>query len=168
MEVQLKNLIKHKQKLLFNVKKKRFFFIPKANLLFSDPPKVQTSQSIIAIDNLTTSVRFECEIDSNPNSTILWKFNNKILFNSKKYSIIQNKTFSYLILQQIQLNFDYGYYSCNASNKLGYNATTIQLRSKGNIKSIVILCLLFYRSLSYHIDIYISYCSQDDISRLFL
>ena len=53
--------------------------------------------------------------------------------NSNKYSILQNKSLSYLTIQQIQSVHDYGLYSCNASNKLGYNSTTIQLRSKGII-----------------------------------
>ncbi len=133
MVVQLKNLIKHKRKLLFNVRKKTRFFLSKIfSILILDAPKVSTSHPIIAEDLSTTDIKFHCDIDSNPESTVHWRFNKQILFNSNKYSIIQNKSSSYLILQQIQSTVDYGLYSCNATNKLGYNFTTIQLRSKGN------------------------------------
>ncbi|CAF3337413.1 unnamed protein product [Rotaria sp. Silwood1] len=94
-------------------------------------PKVSTLYPIIAVDLHTTNIKFQCDIDSYPDSIIIWTFNNNVIFNSNKYSIIQNKSLSYLIIQQIQSITDYGLYSCNASNKLGYNSTTIQLRSKG-------------------------------------
>ncbi|CAF0805722.1 unnamed protein product [Adineta steineri] len=93
-------------------------------------PKVYTIDSIIAADIRETNIKFQCEIDSYPKSEIRWKFQNKFLLNSTKYFMIQNQSLSYLILQQIQSNTDYGIYSCNANNKLGYNSTTIQLRSK--------------------------------------
>ncbi|CAF0978283.1 unnamed protein product [Rotaria sordida] len=93
-------------------------------------PKISTLYPIIAVDLHTTNIKLQCEIDSYPESIIIWNFNNSVIFNSNKYSLIQNKTISYLIIQQIQSNTDYGLYSCNASNKLGYNSTTIQLRSK--------------------------------------
>ncbi|CAF4923188.1 unnamed protein product, partial [Rotaria magnacalcarata] len=94
-------------------------------------PKVRTFDSIVAVDLLTTNVKFQCEIDSYPESIVTWRFNNNnVIFNSNKYSIVQNKSLSYLTIQQIQSNTDYGLYSCNATNNLGYNSTTIQLRSK--------------------------------------
>ena len=134
MEVQLKNSIKHKQKSLFNVRRKKtnerkiFLF----NIFISDAPKVSTSDPIIAADSSTIDIKFRCDIDSNPESIVHWRFNKQTLFKSDKYNIIHNKSSSYLILQQIQSTHDYGFYSCNATNKLGYNFTTIQLRSKGN------------------------------------
>jgi hypothetical protein len=133
MEVLLRNLIKHKQELLFIVREMfgYIFYTKKTKLSFLDAPKVHTLHPILAADISATNIKFQCEIDSSPESTIMWKFQDKILFNSNKYSIIQNKSLSYLILQQIQSNTDYGIYSCNATNKLGYNSTTIQLRSKG-------------------------------------
>ncbi|CAF2872012.1 unnamed protein product [Rotaria sp. Silwood2] len=94
-------------------------------------PKVHTLHPIIAADLHTTNIKFQCEIDSYPESIIIWTFNNSVIFNSNKYSIIQNKSVSYLMIQEILSDIDYGLYSCNASNKLGYNSTTIQLRSKG-------------------------------------
>ena len=87
--------------------------------------------SIVALDLYTKNIKLQCIIDSYPEAKITWIFNNKVVLNSTKYSIIENKTFSYLIIQQIESNIDYGSYSCNASNKLGYNSSTIQLRSKG-------------------------------------
>jgi len=79
------------------------------------------------------NTKLQCEIDSYPESTIIWTYNDRQIFNSNKYSIIQNQSSSYLIIQQLQSNFDYGLYTCTAANKLGKNSTTIQLRSKGMI-----------------------------------
>ncbi|CAF1385753.1 unnamed protein product [Adineta steineri] len=93
-------------------------------------PIVNTLTPIIASDPFTLNTKLHCQIDSYPDSTIIWTYNNRQLFQSNKYSILQNKTSSYLIIQQLQSNFDYGLYTCNASNKLGQNSTTIQLRSK--------------------------------------
>ncbi|UJR23196.1 hypothetical protein I4U23_026215 [Adineta vaga] len=93
-------------------------------------PIVHSSIPILASDPFTSNTKLECEIDSYPESNILWTYNNRQIFPSNKYSIIQNKTTSYLIIQQLQSNFDYGLYTCNASNRLGHNSTTIQLRSK--------------------------------------
>ncbi len=66
-------------------------------------------------------------------------------------SIVQNQTSSYLIIQQLQSNFDYGLYTCNASNRLGKNSTTIQLRSKG--KGLVTLNKMNHQS-TFMIDIH--------------
>lgn len=123
---------KTQTKVIIQCKKRLLFHSRKFICLFTDAPKVFTPHPILAEDLSASNIVFQCEIDSNPESTIHWKFNNKILFNSPKYTIVRNHSMSYLILQQIQSTFDYGYYSCNASNKLGYNSTHIQLRSKGN------------------------------------
>ncbi|CAF0928865.1 unnamed protein product [Rotaria sordida] len=93
-------------------------------------PIVTSLTPILALDLFTLNIKLQCDIDSYPESTIIWTYNDRQIFNSNKYSIIKNKTSSYLIIQQLQSNFDYGFYSCNASNKLGKNSTTIQLRSK--------------------------------------
>lgn len=87
---------------------------------------------ILAEDLFTLNIKLQCDIDSYPESTIIWTFNDRQISNSDKYSIIKNQASSYLIIQQLQSNFDYGIYSCSASNKLGNNSTKIQLRSKGN------------------------------------
>lgn len=93
---------------------------------------ISSLTSILAVDPYTTNIKLECEIDSYPESTIFWTYNNHEIYNSNKYSIIKNQTKSYLIIQQLQSNLDYGLYTCNASNRLGKNSTIIQLRSKGN------------------------------------
>jgi hypothetical protein len=112
-------------------KKREDFLINYFNSL--DAPIVSSLTPILASDPFTLNTKLDCEVDSYPESTILWTYNDRQIFNSNKYSIIINKTSSYLIIQQLQSNFDYGLYTCNASNKLGKNSTTIQLRSKGNI-----------------------------------
>ena len=96
-----------------------------------DAPKLSTQAPIVAEDLHAKNVTLSCQIDSYPSSVISWLYQNRILFNSPKYKIIQNASSSYLILNEIQSSNDYGIYSCNASNKFGYNSTTIQLRSKG-------------------------------------
>lgn len=83
------------------------------------------------MDLFTLNIKLHCEIDSYPESTITWSYNDRQISYSNKYSIINNQTSSYLIIQQLQSNFDYGFYTCAASNKLGKDSTTIQLRSKG-------------------------------------
>jgi len=103
--------------------------------LFSDAPIVNSLTPILACDPFELNTKLECEIDSYPESTITWTYNHQQIFPSNKYSIIQNNTSSYLIIQQLQSNFDYGLYTCNASNRLGRNSTTIQLRSKGKLNS---------------------------------
>jgi len=108
-----------------------FFLFLNNNSKFLDAPIVSSPNSILAADLFTSNVKLHCQIDSYPESTIHWAYNNRDIYNSNKYTIINNKTSSYLIIQQIQSNFDYGFYSCNASNRLGKNSTTIQLRSKG-------------------------------------
>ena len=100
-------------------------------LIGLDAPIVRSSSSIIAVDYLTTNIRLECQIDSYPTSTIFWTFNKQLIVNSTKYSIYQNQSSSILIIGQVQSNFDYGFYSCNASNPLGNHSTLIQIRSKG-------------------------------------
>ncbi len=86
---------------------------------------------ILASEPFTLNIKLQCEIDSYPESTIIWTYNDRQIFNSNKYTIIQNQSSSDLIIQQLQSNFDYGLYTCTAANKLGRNSTTIQLRSKG-------------------------------------
>ena len=105
----------------------------KGNILFIvlDAPIVSSLTPIIACDSYTQNIKLECEIDSYPESTIVWTYNNHELTNSQKYTIIKNQTLSYLIIHQLQSNIDYGFYTCYASNKLGKNSTIIQLRSKG-------------------------------------
>ncbi|CAF1643331.1 unnamed protein product [Rotaria magnacalcarata] len=93
-------------------------------------PIVTSLTPILAMDLFTLNIKLQCDVDSYPESTIVWTFNDRQIFLSNKYSIIKNKTSSYLIIQQLQSNFDFGFYSCNASNKLGKNSTLIQLRSK--------------------------------------
>jgi len=99
--------------------------------LVSDAPIVRTLTPILAADPFTMNVKIHCQIDAYPSSNTIWSYNNREIFNSNKYSILQNQTSSTLIIQQLQSNFDYGLYTCMASNKLGQNSTTIQLRSKG-------------------------------------
>ncbi|CAF0846546.1 unnamed protein product [Rotaria sp. Silwood1] len=113
-------------------------------------PIVTSLTPILAIDLFTLNIKLQCDIDSYPESTIIWTYNDRQIFNSNKYSIIKNKTSSYLIIQQLQSDFDYGFYSCNASNKLGKNSTTIQLRSKGvpETPTNVTITSLTYSSIS--------------------
>ena len=92
---------------------------------------VSSLTPIVAAEPFALNTKLQCEIDSSPESTIIWTYNDRQISPSNKYSIIQNQTSSDLIIQQLQSNFDYGLYTCNASNKLGKNSTTIQLRSKG-------------------------------------
>lgn len=101
------------------------------NLSSLDAPMVSSLTPIVAAESLSLNVKLQCEIDSYPDSTIVWTYNDRQIFNSNKYSIVENPTSSTLIIQQLQSNIDYGLYTCNASNKLGKNSTTIQLRSKG-------------------------------------
>ena len=132
MEVRLKNLIKLKHESQLNVserERKRRGINENVNLL--DAPIVTSSTPILASDPFSLNTKLQCQIDSYPDSTIVWTYNNRDIFNSNKYSILQNQTTSYLIIQQLQSNFDYGLYTCIATNRLGKNSTTIQLRSKG-------------------------------------
>lgn len=92
---------------------------------------VSSLTPIVAAESFALNVKLQCEIDSYPQSTIIWTYNDRQISPSNKYSIIENQTSSSLIIQQLQSNFDYGLYICNASNRLGKNSTTIQLRSKG-------------------------------------
>ena len=128
-----------------------------------DVPKVTTLTSIIAIDLYADQIELSCQIDSFPESKVSWKYGDQFILPSEKYTILQNGSNSILIIKQMQSDLDYGLYSCHAVNKLGEHSTTIQLRSKGIIDihfeqnertlndRILILCLLFFRSLSYQI-----------------
>ncbi|CAF1149692.1 unnamed protein product [Adineta ricciae] len=93
-------------------------------------PKVHAEHAVVAADLQETNIELHCQIDTYPEATVRWKFENRILLNSTKYSILQKNSSSYLILHQIESTIDYGFYSCNATNKLGSNSTNIQLRSK--------------------------------------
>ncbi len=86
---------------------------------------------ILASEPFTLNTKLQCAVDSYPESTIIWTYNDRQIFESNKYTIVQNQSSSDLIIQQLQSNFDYGLYTCTAANKLGKNSTTIQLRSKG-------------------------------------
>lgn len=101
------------------------------SLIFSDAPMVSSLTPIVAAESFALNVKLQCEIDSYPQSNIVWTYNDRQISNSNKYSIVENQTSSSLIIQQLQSNVDYGLYTCNASNRLGKNSTTIQLRSKG-------------------------------------
>lgn len=101
-----------------------------------DAPMISSLTPIVAAESFALNVKLQCEIDSYPDSTIVWIYNDRQIFNSNKYSIVENQTSSALIIQQLQSNIDYGLYACNASNKLGKNSTTIQLRSKGTNESV--------------------------------
>ena len=96
-----------------------------------DGPRVTTTTSTIATDIFTSEISLSCEIDSFPESKIFWKVHDQVIVPSTKYSIVQNTSNSQLIIKQISSNADYGLYSCHASNKLGDQSITIQLRSKG-------------------------------------
>jgi hypothetical protein len=108
-------------------------FLCAKNLILTslDAPIVSSLTPILASEPFTLNIKLQCEIDSYPESTIIWTYNDRQIFNSNKYTIIQNQSSSDLIIQQLQSNFDYGLYTCTAANKLGRNSTTIQLRSKG-------------------------------------
>lgn len=96
-----------------------------------DAPIVRSLTSIIAVDPLATNIQLQCQIDSHPDAIIFWTYRNQRILNSTKYTIQQNQSSSTLIIRQLQSNFDYGFYSCNASNPLGNHSTLIQIRSKG-------------------------------------
>ena len=106
-----------------------------------DAPMVSSLTPIVAAESFALNVKLQCEIDSYPDSTIVWTYNDRQIFNSNKYSIVENQTSSALIIQQLQSNIDYGLYTCNASNKLGKNSTTIQLRSKGTNESLSLIII---------------------------
>ena len=96
-----------------------------------DAPRVSTSTPMIATDVFTSDIPLSCVVDSFPESKIFWKFQDQAIVPSTKYSIAQNKSISQLVIKQISSNADYGSYSCHASNKLGDQSISIQLRSKG-------------------------------------
>ena len=101
----------------------------------SDAPIVRPIVSIIAIDPLeTSSVQLQCQIDSYPESIVIWMFQSEPLTNlhSKKYSIRKNgSSLSVLTIESFQSNMDYGSYSCHAQNQLGNHSALIDVRSKG-------------------------------------
>ena len=98
-----------------------------------DAPRVTASSSIIAVDQFTSNVALNCEIDSFPEAKVFWKFNQQDLVPSSRYTIVQNETSSSLIVKQIQSIHDYGIYTCHAINQLADRFVTIQLRSKGRL-----------------------------------
>ena len=73
-----------------------------------------------------TTVTFSCTARSEPQHTIIWKFNNVVIISQSKYTIETTSTVSNLTIMDIQVE-DAGTFSCTVSNIHGNDTASGQL-----------------------------------------
>ena len=118
-------------------------------LFFADPPEVHIDVLVQELRvPLGERVSINCTVRGSPESNILWKRNQEVLFSGEKHRIHENSygTVSESRLEILQLDHsdNYATYSCEADNTVGSSMDTVDIRIEGKFSILLDSSFLSY------------------------